>query len=637
MNKIIGIDFGTSNSRVAVFEGSQPVVIPFRNEKNAMPSVVSRKNGAIEVGETAKQHAILNPDQTIFSVKQCLGAMISGRSLVPKPEETIAMILKELKKNAENYLGQKVTDAVVAIPATFAFPQRKSVKEACRIAGLHVRRFVVESTAAALAYGFDNYSKDMIVAVVNHGGGFINVSIIDMGGGVFEVISTNGNSHIGGNAFNQVIVDWLVNEFQREEHVDLRSDTTAMQRLEEAAEKAKIELSTSMSAEINLPYIINTRNGFKHISKVLTRCKFELLSYTLVEECREVYEKAIRDAMAQYEDTSAFSIDKVVLTGGSCRIPALQQVAKECFGVLPSKELKMDEAVVVGACIQGAILNHESPVDMILLDCTSQTIGLETTGDMMCRMIEANKMIPCRESKLFTTSKDDQTEISLRILQGNSPIASKNIGIGILSLTGITPAPRGVPQIEVSFNIDANGILTVSANNKTTGEKQSVRIDDDNNPLVGTASIGNVPAMLTTDEQDQPKKVYDVFISYSSKDQKTVEDVCGYLERNGIRCFVAYRDIPKGTKWAKAIADALKDSKMMVAIFSEYFNLSEETDREIECAADRKMPILTFRLTNSKFEGLKWYFLQNLNWIDAFPDPNKSFGELYENVIRLIK
>ena len=497
MGKIIGIDLGTTNSCVAVFEGNEPVVIANSEGKRTTPSVVGFvENGERKIGDPAKRQAITNPKNTVYSIKRFMGENwqqtekeisrvpynvvneggyprvdIDGRKYTP--QEISAMVLQKMKKTAEDYLGQEVTEAVITVPAYFSDSQRQATKEAGQIAGLNVKRIVNEPTAAALAYGVDKANKDMKIAVFDLGGGTFDISILEFGGGVFEVLSTNGDTHLGGDDFDQAIIDWLVQEFKNDEGADLKSDPMAMQRLKEAAEKAKIELSSSTSTEINLPYIMPVGGVPKHLVKTLTRAKFEQLAHGLIQACLAPCQKAIADAKLSTAD-----IDEVILVGGSSRIPAVQELVKNYFGKEPSKGVNPDEVVAVGAAIQGAILNKEGGVgDIVLLDVTPLTLGIETMGGVMTKLIEANTTIPCKKSETFSTAADNQTEVTIHVLQGERPMASQNKSIGQFNLTGIAPARRGIPQIEVTFDIDANGILKVSAKDKATGKEQAIRIE----------------------------------------------------------------------------------------------------------------------------------------------------------------
>ena len=497
MGKIIGIDLGTTNSCVAVFEGNEPVVIANSEGKRTTPSVVGFvKDGERKVGDPAKRQAITNPTNTVYSIKRFMGETyeqsrkeaervpfnvvneggyprvdIEGRKYTP--QEISAMVLQKMKKTAEDYLGQEVTDAVITVPAYFSDSQRQATKEAGQIAGLNVQRIVNEPTAAALAYGVDKANKDMKIAVFDLGGGTFDISILEFGGGVFEVLSTNGDTHLGGDDFDQVIIDWLVGGFKSDEGIDLSKDPMAMQRLKEAAEKAKIELSSTTSTEINLPYISAEGGVPRHLVKTLTRAQFEQLAHELIQACLVPCQNAIRDAKLQTSD-----IDEVILVGGSSRIPAVQTLVKNYFGKEPSKGVNPDEVVAVGASIQGAILNKEGGVgDIVLLDVTPLTLGIETLGGVMTKLIEANTTIPCKKSETFSTAVDNQTAVTVHVLQGERPMAAQNKSIGQFNLEGIAPARRGVPQIEVTFDIDANGILNVSAKDKATGKEQAIRIE----------------------------------------------------------------------------------------------------------------------------------------------------------------
>ena len=474
MSKIIGIDLGTTNSAVAVLEGTESKIIANPEGNRTTPSVVSFKNGEIIVGDAAKRQAVTNPD-TIISIKSKMGTSekVSANGKEYTPQEISAMILQYLKGYAEDYLGEKVTKAVITVPAYFNDAQRQATKDAGKIAGLEVERIVNEPTAAALAYGLDKTDKEEKILVFDLGGGTFDISILEFGGGVFEVLSTNGDTHLGGDDFDQVIIDWLADGFKSEEGIDLRKDPMAMQRLKEAAEKAKIELSSSSSTEINLPYITAEGGVPKHLVKTLTRSQFEQLAHSLIQACLVPCQNAIRDAKLQTSD-----IDEVILVGGSSRIPAVQTLVKNYFGKEPSKGVNPDEVVAVGAAIQGAILNKESGVgDIVLLDVTPLTLGIETMGGVMTKLIDANSTIPCKKSEVFSTAADNQTEVTIHVLQGERPMAAQNKSIGQFNLTGIAPARRGVPQIEVTFDIDANGILNVSAKDKATGKEQSIRIE----------------------------------------------------------------------------------------------------------------------------------------------------------------
>ena len=495
MGKIIGIDLGTTNSCVAVFEGNEPVVIANSEGKRTTPSVVGFvKDGERKVGDPAKRQAITNRKNTVYSIKRFMGETyeqcakevtrvpytVSNEGGFPRvdiegrkytPQEISAMILQKMKKTAEDYLGQEVTEAVITVPAYFSDSQRQATKEAGQIAGLDVKRIVNEPTAAALAYGVDKADKDMKIAVFDLGGGTFDISILEFGSGVFEVLSTNGDTHLGGDDFDQVIIDWLVQGFKADEGIDLTKDPMAMQRLKEAAEKAKIELSSTTSTEINLPYISAEGGMPKHLVKTLTRSQFEQLAHNLIQACLVPCQNAMRDAKLQTSD-----IDEVILVGGSSRIPAVQTLVKNYFGKEPSKGVNPDEVVAVGAAIQGAVLTGDKS-DIVLLDVTPLTLGIETMGGVMTKLIEANTTIPCKKSETFSTAVDNQTAVTIHVLQGERPMAAQNKSIGQFNLEGIAPARRGVPQIEVTFDIDANGILNVSAKDKATGKEQAIRIE----------------------------------------------------------------------------------------------------------------------------------------------------------------
>ncbi len=549
MGKIIGIDLGTTNSCVTVMEGNEPVVIPNSEGNRTTPSIVAFiENGERKVGDPAKRQAVTNPEKTISSIKRFMGepfdrvakeinrvnytvtkgdnntSRIKIDDRLYTPQEISAMILQKMKKTAEDYLGQEVSEAVITVPAYFSDSQRQATKEAGEIAGLSVKRIINEPTAAALAYGLDKKVTDLKVAVFDLGGGTFDISILELGDGVFEVKSTNGDTHLGGDDFDHVIIDWLAEEFKSEYNIDLRKDPMAHQRLKEAAEKAKIELSSAASTEINLPYIMPVDGIPKHLVKTLTRAKFEQLSDHLIRATIEPCKKALNDAGLKSSD-----INEVILVGGSTRIPAIQKIVEDFFKKTPSKGVNPDEVVAIGAAIQGGVLTGEVK-DVLLLDVTPLSLGIETLGGVMTRLIEANTTIPTKKSEVFSTAADNQTSVEIHVLQGERPMASGNKSIGRFHLDGIMPAPRGIPQIEVIFDIDSNGILNVTAKDKATGKEQKIRIEassgltDSEIERMKNEAAANAEADKKIKEEVDKLNAADTMIFSTEKQLKEYED-----------------------------------------------------------------------------------------------------------------
>jgi len=673
MGYIIGIDLGTTNSCVSVFEGNRPVVLTNSEGKRTMPSIIAfTSDGNLKIGDPAKRQAVTNPKNTIFSIKRLMGEtylqvkeeirrfpyVVVDKNGFPcvdvngqfyTPQEISAMILRRMKKTAEDYLGEEVTGAVITVPAYFNDNQRKATKDAGHIAGFKMMRIVNEPTAAAMAYGVYKSDKDMKVAVFDIGGGTFDISILEFGGGVFEVLSTCGDTHLGGDDFDQVIIDWLDNDFYLTEGVHLKQDKLALIRLKEAAEKCKIELSSSNSAEINLPYITSVNSIPKHLVASLSRTKFEQLASNLIKSLKEPCQKAIQDA-----GLSKSNIDKIILIGGSSRIPAIQQFVQEFFGKVPSKNVNPDEAVAIGASIQGAIWSKESVIgDIVFLDVTPFPIGIETSGGIMTKILEANTTIPCKKTETFSTAVDNQTEVTIHVLQGEYPMASQNLSLGQFNLSGIAPARKGVPQIEVCFEIDANGILKVSARDKATGKEQYVHIEGGNglssieiekmrtrisafddavnkskifNPQNQTCvNVNTTNEISESNQAYKQRKAHDVFISYSRDDKALVMPLVERINREvNTDCWIDLTGIESGAKFERKIMEAINASKIVLFMLSDSSLLSAWTEREVYYAEDENKRIIPVLVNGNKLRGWFKFHFGNVDYIDICSEEQKK-------------
>lgn len=630
MGKIIGIDLGTTNTCASVFEGNSSVIIINNEGKRTTPSVVGfLKDGERKVGDPAKRQAITNPLNTIYSIKRLMGEAyekvrndieklpysivnengyprveVDGRKY--SPQEISAIILRKIKKDAEAYLGQVVTEAVITVPAYFNMNQRQATKEAGIIAGLNVRRIISEPTAAALAYGIGKSNEEMKVAVFDFGGGTFDISVLEFGGGVFEVLSTSGDTHLGGDDFDNAIIDWIVGQFERQERINLKKDSICLMRLKDAAEKAKMELSNCNSTEVNLPYLTVVNGVPKHFVATLTRTKFEQLIQSIISRCLVPCKTALADA-----GLSTTDIDKVILVGGSSRIPAVQDFVKKIFGKNPLKSINPDEAVAIGAGVQGVLCHEEQSLNnTVILDVTPFSLGIETFGGVMTKLIPANCTIPCKKTEVFSTAADNQTEVTIHVIQGERPMASQNNSIGQFTLSGIIPAKKGVPQIEVIFEIDANGLLKVSAKDKATGNEQKIQIESSS--ALSHDELNRMRVAMKAQEHNH-KRVNRIFISYKRVNKDSVFRIKEQIESAvGEKCWIDLEGIESDAQFANVIIKAINEADIFLFMYSKFHSEiknheSDWTVREISFADKKNKRIIFINIDGTHLSD--WFEL----------------------------